>query len=770
MSSRSSGPGRHPAAIALCGLLLTMALAVIFAATAHAAEYKMLGCSGSARDPFYTIDNNTTSPQNPAGIFNFQNNCGGAGGDPPGGAAYLRIEENQANGSAGNNAKLAFNFDTPNQFIHFRSVSAYTREPASFNEGWRSRLLISGGSAGDRELFAIGGGLCNCGNQFRPTIDFAQHGWPFGGYLDFTHLTWEMVCMSFGGCDRAGVNIADLNGLSFVLSDEYRSAVNLIATEQPFMAGSWVRGPQTIAYNWTELGSGMRMERVRIDNGTFAELPHNCDVDWSPANGDYARTYQPCDTAADIKRSFPIETANLGDGAHTIAACTQDYAQWTNLGGSGGESCDQRTAYTDNTAPGAPAGLEVTSKNPNRYLDHFGARFVLPPNQGSPIVKVHYDVINAAGSVVVPEKVMGAVNPTQLENVSGPAQPGDYRLRVWLEDQVGFSGPATTAPIPHDTTPPAAPQGVSVTAPMTTREADGFDVRWRNMEDAGSPVDAVHYQVLNEAGRVVVPTHDLAALNIQSIANLDTPKDAGNGSLRLWLSDAEGNVGAPVSAPLSYECVHSDATGGTSLSAGFGTATAHSELVDQGAGATLRGSLRGDGGGVSGAVICVYSTVVAESGREFLGTAMTGAEGSYQFTLTPGPSRTLTALYRSGQRQVRSEAALQTRVHPSLLLRRKVVRNKSTARFYGEIPGPSNGDVWVALQARSGKAWRVIRRYRTHSDGRFEMAYRFTRTFTPTTYVLRVQVGQGDYPYEEGNSDEVKLRVLPERPKMPRRR
>ena len=759
MNPRNSQPAKRPVPVALCLIALTFVIAFVSAATAHAAEYKMLGCSGSARDPFYTIDNNTTSPQNPAGIFNFQNNCGGQGGDPPGGAAYLRIEENQANGSAGNNAKLAFNFDTPNQFIHFRSVSAYTREPVSFNEGWRSRLLISGGSAGERELFAIGGGLCNCGNQFRPTIDFAQHGWPFGGYLDFTRLTWEMVCMSWGNCDRSGVNIADLNGLSFVLSDEYRSAVNLLATDQPFMAGAWVRGPQTIAYNWTELGSGMRMERVRVDNGTFAELPHNCDVDWSPASGDYARTYQPCDTAADIKRYFPIETANLGDGAHTIAACTQDYAQWANLGGSGGESCDSRVVRTDNTAPGAPTNLVLDSANPNRYLDRFGAQFGLPPNQGSPVSRVHYDVINAAGAVVKAEKVISAVNPTALSGIEGPATAGDYRLRVWLEDQVGFTGPAAIAPIPHDTVPPAAPQGLWVATPQTSRATDGFDARWRNLTDSGSPIDGAHYQVLDPSGKVVVATHDLSGEDIQSIADLDAPKARGEGTLRLWLSDAEGNVGAPVSAPLSYDCSRSEVPGGTNLSARFGDAPDGSALVDQGQGATLTGSLQGAG---ANATICVFSRIVTGQGREFLGVAMTNQGGGYQFAIGAGPSREVSTVYRPDQRELTASATLRTTVHPTLTLRRKVIHNKGFGVFTGSIPGPDNGNVIVVLQVKDGKKWRAFRRYRTREDGQFTLRYRFTHTKKPTTYVARAEVGkQSGYSYEEGHSDPVGLRVLP---------
>ncbi len=65
---------------------------------------------------------------------------------------------------------------------------------------------------------------------------------------------------------------------------------------------------------------------------------------------------------------------------------------------------------------------------------------------------------------------------------------------MWLEDQVGHTGPAATAPIPRDTTPPAAPQSVSVTAPDTARTAQGFDVHWRNIVDAGAPIVSARYK------------------------------------------------------------------------------------------------------------------------------------------------------------------------------------------------------------------------------------------------------------------------------------
>lgn len=199
-------------------------------------------------------------------------------------------------------------------------------------------------------------------------------------------------------------------------------------------------------------------------------------------------------------------------------------------------------------------------------------------------------MVNAAGEAVKPEGVFTAVNPTTIPDIELPKKAGDYSLRLWLEDEVGFVGPATVAPIPHDTTPPAAPQAPSVVAPNVSRSAQGFDVRCTNLQDGGSPINAAYYQVLGGDGRVVVPTHDLEGQGVSSIADLDTPNERGSYSLRLWLSDEEGNVGAPVTTPLAYECVRSETVGGSNLSASFEGAP--QKTVEEGQSAILSGSPR----------------------------------------------------------------------------------------------------------------------------------------------------------------------------------
>jgi hypothetical protein len=518
------------------------------------------------------------------------------------------------------------------------------------------------------------------------------------------------------------------------------------------MNSAWSRGPQAVTYNDADNGSGLRWTYARLDGVERFRYDYRggCNLDASQSNGEYARVYQPCPTGGPYPVAFTLDTATLSDGAHTLQACAQDYGQAVGLNGTSSESCDQRMVYTDNTPPGAPVGLHAVSSNPARYLSQFNAIYSLPSNSGSPFVRVHYDVIDAAGKAVMPEKVATGTNPTELPKVDAPATPGDYRLRVWLEDAVGFTGPAATVAVPRDTTPPAAPQELSVTAPTTTRSAQGFDVRWRNIVDAGSPINAVHYEVLNGAGVAVVTSKTLPdSTPPQAIGDLETPRERGDYSLRLWLSDAEGNVGAPVKAPLSYDCVRAERGGGLTLTAGLGKKSKDELVVGRKEGVTLNGKLQGLGGQLADTPVCVFSRVVTDSARKFLGVAMTDSDGSYQFAIGGGPSRQVTAVYRPDQRELTARATLLAKMRPTFRLKGKVIHNGRVGTFVGSIPGPHNKGVVVVLQVKDGKGWRVFRRYRTRVGGRYVMRYRFTQTTSATTYTMRAEAPeQSAYPYE----------------------
>lgn len=870
MSSRSSGPAHRPAAIALCLMLVATAMAVVFAASAHAAAYyKMVLCAAGNGSANLSVATNTASPGNPTGIFDLASNCAGPLPDPAGDNGYLRIAEHEPSGSAGYQAYASISWTVPPMVV-ILAGGGYTREPNSFNDGWRGRFWAEDFGGGTNNILMQGTNAENAGISWWPTSTFASHLWPFGGYGWYRRFVFEMTCFRQAGCDRSGYNAVDANTIVLLLADVQPSHVWFTDTGAPLLGGRWVRGGQSLTYAFTEEGSGIRFARVKIDGATRYAIDHQatgeCATGWSQQNGEFARDFQPCATAPNpIGRSYSFDTASLSDGAHTVQACTQDYAEYVGLNGTGAENCDTRTIRTDNTPPGAPAGLEVTSANPARYLPVLGAHWQLPPNQGSPIAKVHYDVVDSTGKEVEPEKTASIADPTALKEVQAPAHAGDYRLRVWLEDEVGFAGPPASAPIPRDTTPPAAPQDLRVAGPSTTRWGKALDVKWKDLADAGSPIDAVHYQfadasgkpvadartvegegiealagieapalrgtyalrlwlsdaegnvgaaasvavpidttppaapqgltvtppdvprgaegfdvrwhdiaddgapivaaryqVLEASGKVAVPTQVVKGNGIEAIEDLEAPSRAGDYTLKLWLEDEEGNAGAPVTAPLAYRCVRSDASGATAITAGLGEGARPEEVVKQGTGSALRGRVSGPGGGIAGAAVCVFARVITDAPREFLGFALSGPDGAYRFAIGAGPSRELEARYRSGQREASARAVLQTVVRPSFEVRSDVVAKKRYARFFGQIPGPDNDGVLVVLQVKQGNGWRVFRRYRTREGGRYRLVYRFGRFTAPATYAMRAQVrSKGGYPYLPGNSKLLRLRVIP---------
>lgn len=736
--------------------------------SAEAANYRMVLCAANNGSNGFATATNTVSAQNPGGIFHLQNSCGPAP-YPAGCCNYLQINENQPSGNAGVTAYGSISWTAPG-FIAFLGGGGYTRMPEQFNDGWRGRFWLEGFDGSTNNALMQGTGVANgsCGGVcWNSCSAFCSHLWPFGGYGFYRRFVFEMTCFRDAGCDRAGTNTVQANTLVWIMADVSPVSLGLTNTGAPFLGGQWVRGNQTVTYSWSDLGTGIRMEYIDLDPGSPGGtrpfvIDHACNRDSWGGVGEFARDFQPCATASNIGRAYTFNTASLADGAHTVRACGQDYAQWQGLDGTGSASCDSRTIRVDNNAPAAPISLQAITPDTTRYWDHFDVKYSLPANSGSPISKVHYRVINAAGAVVMPEQVLTATNPTELKNVAAPKAPGDYRVQVWLEDQVGFAGPASAVPLPRDTTPPAAPQDVSVAVPTSSRAAEGFDVRWRNIVDNGSPIDAAYYQVLTPAGAVVVPTQPVSGANVEQILNLATPGDRGGFELRLWLSDAEGNVGAPASVPLAYRCVRSDVGGGSQLNAQVdGT---ESRVVSQGEGAVLSGALRGPSGAVANAPLCIFSNVVTDVERDFLGLAITAKDGGYRFGIAPGPSRNMLAIYRPDHREIKADAKIETVVHPTFYAKKRVVRNKQFGRFYGEIPGPHNDRVVVVLQARRGKGWIAFRRYRTRGGGKFNLIYRFHNTTRPTKYVMRAQVRQTTgYPYLQGNSDRLVLKVMPAR-------
>jgi hypothetical protein len=245
---------------------------------------------------------------------------------------------------------------------------------------------------------------------------------------------------------------------------------------------------------------------------------------------------------------------------------------------------------------------------------------------------------------------------------------------------------------------------------------------------------------------------------------IDTQKDPGwtNGpnDVVICSEDVGGNVSSPCirrTVQVDNSCPGSGGTVAAELDAGadVGGQTRARASVTSKVQPVIRGSLKdGAGTAVSGATVCLYETIdLPDASRELASTATTQSNGRFATRLDAGPSRRLDLVYRYNDKVLGGRVQLDSRVVPTLEIRKKSLENGEAAQFSGRVPGPNAEGRAVAMQARVGRKWRTFKQLRTDPDGRFRGKYRFTQTRGRVRYVFRALVKrQSGYPYEPGAS------------------
>jgi hypothetical protein len=139
-------------------MLSCVATAVVCAATANAANYKMVLCAANNGSNSFQTATNTAYSKYPSGIFSFENYCGPAP-DPAGNNAFLRIRD-VAEGTSAETAYGSISWTVPSD-VAILAGGGYTREPDSFNEGWRARFWGEGFDGSTNNTLMQGAGVAN---------------------------------------------------------------------------------------------------------------------------------------------------------------------------------------------------------------------------------------------------------------------------------------------------------------------------------------------------------------------------------------------------------------------------------------------------------------------------------------------------------------------------------------------------------------------------------------------------------------------------------
>jgi hypothetical protein len=213
-------------------------------------------------------------------------------------------------------------------------------------------------------------------------------------------------------------------------------------------------------------------------------------------------------------------------------------------------------------------------------------------------------------------------------------------------------------------------------------------------------------------------------------------------------------------------CGESSVSGGEDLHAVFGRNHRQQTTVANGHPAMILGRIEGPGGTpLAGAGICVTArTLVHGATRVPLATVVTNAEGHFSYRLPPGPNRVIALAYRHESFQVERHLRYNARAFPSLGVSATDLHNGQWVHFRGRLSPPDRRGRVVVLQAnvKGSKRWITFRKATSAHGGIFEANYHFISTTRPTYYRFRAVVPtQGGYPWAEGHSDAVTVRVNP---------
>ena len=284
------------------------------------------------------------------------------------------------------------------------------------------------------------------------------------------------------------------------------------------------------------------------------------DQDWRPYGRADGGVFDTCDIAVgqDIcqnegNASFPINNASTLDYGIRCDApsggCTTGFSLhsvWMSL-----YSAD--VSVTDPSAPTLTGGPTGPLWNPDAY--HRGAQsasFGGTDNTGISEADWFIDgrqqtFDRGACDYSRPLPCSDMPADTQHGVNVGAVRDGQHQLEAVIKDAAGNEATAGPINLNVDTTPPAAPGGLTA-APA----GDGsFTASWANPDSQFAPVTKAHYQ-LCPVGPGAGPCQGeqvASGTNISSITGLHLP-GSGTWSMTVWLEDAAGNVGSGNAASL----------------------------------------------------------------------------------------------------------------------------------------------------------------------------------------------------------------------------
>jgi hypothetical protein len=452
---------RFPRLIAIAAAL---ALSLLFAGPARAGMYQAYECypsaSPNAMDALYSETDGDFAATDTS--------C-------PGSSDYVGTSSSSSKPiGSGRNARW-----------HLYAPSGTTILPGSYayanireSGGLKGTLYaVPAGSGSSDPYWSDGSGGDTGGSFHKFTLQYTKP--------TYSQVLFELRCASSSSC--AASSYLRLNRMVVRLSDTAAPAINSFAG--PF-DGAFHGGTQTVTYAGHDDGSGIRRAEVKV-NGAVA--PSVTYADCAISSGNLAQRLAPC--AHDRNGSIGILPSALQDGENKVELCVHDFE---NLTSNENVTCSgERTLLYDGSPPSNPEGLTVADGDGWHTQNGFDLSW---RNEGqgaaAPLARAKYRVSGPGGydSGVL---FGPAGDIDHLDDIKVPA-PGDYVIKVWLEDAAGNSDPANSESVHlrfDDVAPPvataAAPRG------WISRAELPYTQTWAAIPSGGSPASGIKgYAVL----------------------------------------------------------------------------------------------------------------------------------------------------------------------------------------------------------------------------------------------------------------------------------
>lgn len=185
------------------------------------------------------------------------------------------------------------------------------------------------------------------------------------------------------------------------------------------------------------------------------------------------------------------------------------------------------------------------------------ATFDATDNSGISSARLYVDGVAKSASTygcdftyVVPcSNKTGASLPLDTSSLSD----GTHSVQIAASDAAGNEAKSPARSVTIDNTPPAAPENVSVDGGDGWHAQNAFAVTWGNPAGQVAPVAGVRYSICASDGSSCGPVQEAAGTDLDHLDAIAVP-NTGEWTMRLWLTDAAGNVdsGRYATAVLRY--------------------------------------------------------------------------------------------------------------------------------------------------------------------------------------------------------------------------